>query len=351
MRGFAGLGLAAAAWPLAAGCDRSAPAARDASPAARVHRVGWLASWDGELLRDSSPLSWLLGPPGPALQRFLDRLTELGYAEGRNLHWEFRRAPAGDPLAAAAAELVGLGVELILSFGDGWATRAAFEAAGNTPVVAVLRNPVGDGYAQSLAHPGGKVTGVIYVPPAFGLKWLELLKDVLPTLARVGVLFDGGNESMMTKETSLASLGPPARELGIELVYEEVRTLEEVEGAVAALASAGVQVVYPSTRASWTGPAMVARLSQEALRHRLPILGLNRDSVKAGALVGYGPDPGAIWSRTADYVDKVLRGARPADLPIEQPTTFELTLNLRIARELGLTIPPSALARATEVFQ
>jgi putative tryptophan/tyrosine transport system substrate-binding protein len=350
LRGLVGLGLAAGL-PLLDGCDRSSSSSSREPAAARMHRIGWL--------HDGEPLRWATGEPwtestAATSQRLKDRLAELGYVEGRNLHQEFRRAPTPDQLAAAAAELVALPVALILTTAAPLATRAAFDAPGTTPVVmcAGSNDPVKDGYAQSLSRPGGKLTGVIYiVPGAFGAKRLELLKEVMPGLARVGFLYDVGDASVPAREAAFAALEPAARELGLELIYAEVRTLEEWDGAVAALAAAGAQVVVPSTRADWTGRVAMERLSQVALRHRLPILGLNRVSTEVGALVGYAPDPLAIWTRAAEYVDMVLRGARPAELPIEQPTTYNLSLNLRVARDLGLTIPPAVLGRATEVFQ
>jgi putative ABC transport system substrate-binding protein len=250
---------------------------------------------------------------------------------------------------------VELHVDVILVLAATRALHAAFEALGNTPVVtaASFRDPVREGYAESLARPGGKVTGVLYASAqgVFGAKQLEVLKETLPELTRLGVLFDVGNESGITKEASLAGLGANARALGMEPIYEEVRELEELGGACVALARAGAEAVYPATRTAWTGPEVMARLSGEALRQRLPVMGLNRDSVAAGALVAYGPDPLPVWTRTADYLDKVLRGARPADLPIENPERYELVINLTIARTLGLTIPPAILARATEVIQ
>jgi putative ABC transport system substrate-binding protein len=349
--GAAGAGFALAGPSLLAGCGGPSLPVRD-EQRARVYRVGWLH--DGDPVSESTPLSW---PPPipPTSARFLERLTELGYVEGRTLHWEWRRAPTADQLAAAAADLVERRVELILVAAAPRALRAAFEAPGNTPIVscAGTSDPVGDGYAQSLARPGGKVTGVLYNSPlgVFRPKRIEVLKATLPSMSRLGVLFDVDHESGDTVETSRTAMGPIARELGIELIYEEVRALEEFGGACAALAHAGAQAVYPSTRANWTGVNAMERLSAEALRHGLPILGLNRLSARAGALVAYGPDPLAVWARAAEYVDKVLRGARPADLPFEHPTTYDLVINLTTARALGLTIPPDVIARATEVIQ
>jgi putative ABC transport system substrate-binding protein len=352
LQGAAGLGLTLAGSSLVAECGEPASPAGDPSPA-RVYRIGWLAV--GPPLRMSSPIIWQPGAPVPTLRRFIERLAELGYVEGQTLHWELRIAPDPDELATAAAELVALPVDVFIVFSSVQALRAAFAAPGNTPIVscASTNDPVGEGYAQSLARPGGKVTGVIYVtaPGAFGPKRLEVLKETLPSLSRLGVLFDLGIEGGTTVEASLAgSFGQTARELGIELIYEELRDQEELYGACAALARAGAEAVYPSTRAAWTGVDVMARLSEEALAQGLPILGLNRLSAQAGALVGYGPDALAVWARAAEYVDKVLRGARPADLPFENAERYELVINACTAGKLGLTIPPAVLVRATEVI-
>lgn len=351
IRGIAGLGVAAAAWPVAAGCGRSAPFARE-QPPGRVFRVGWLA--EGPPLSESTPLTWPT-PLGPNVQRFVDRLTELGYVEGRTLHWEFRRATTPEQLAAYAAELVALDVDLIVVLAAAGALRAVFQTPGATPVVmgACTYDPVGDGYAQSLARPGGKVTGVTTGPlPAEVLaKRLEVFKDTLPALTRLGFLLDAHEENLFTRDLLLSWLLPAARELGIEVVIEEVRELDELEGAFAALAHAGADGVMPVTRARWTGVDTAPRMIAAALRHRLPMSGFHRVWVAAGALVAYSVDVLALTSRTAEFVDQVLRGARPADFPIERPDTFELVINLNTARTLGLTIPPAVLARATEVIQ
>jgi putative ABC transport system substrate-binding protein len=317
-----------------------------------VYRVGWLAV--GPPLRDSTPLTWPPGAPGPILGRFLDRLVELGYVEGRTLHWEFCRATAADELAACAVDLVERRVDLILILAAPQALRAAFEAPGSTPVVMVAStdDPVGEGYAQSLGRPGGKVTGVTSSSPVdvSGPKKLELLKEVLPALTRLGVLLDVGDESPFMEHTR-ANLPRNARDQGIELIWAEVRDLEDLDGAFAALARAGAEAVFPSPRIGWTDGEPMVRLFQAALRHGLPMGGWNRRAAEAGALVTYGPDITATFIRAAEYVDKVLRGARPANLPIEQPAHYETVINLKTARALGIAVPPAVIARATEVIQ
>jgi putative tryptophan/tyrosine transport system substrate-binding protein len=353
-RGIIALGLATSGLPLLGGCrsSGSSPAARE-QPSARVYRVGWLG--EGTSFRDSSPL---MAPstPNPLYQRFLDRLAELGYVEGRTLHWEVRAATVPDQLAAHAAELAGLNLDLILVLTSVFALRAAVQAPGTTPVVACFggpTDPVRDGYAQSLAHPGGKVTGVLLSPlgDVFYAKQLEIFKDVLPTLARLGIHFDLSPENPITRDQMLAIMLPPARALGIELVIEEVRALEEIEGAFARMAQAGVDGVFLRVRVGWTGAVPASRMVGWALDHRLPVSGLHRVWAEAGALATYSVDLAAQFARTAEYVDKVLRGARPAEVPIEQPAKYDLFINQRTAATLGLTVPPVVLARAPEVIQ
>jgi len=342
-------GLAALSLPLLTACG-NAPAAREPSQAP-VYRIGWMA--EGEPLSASTPLDWS-SPIPPTSQRLVERLAELGYVEGRTLHWELRRATAPDQLTAAAAELVGLGVDLILVGAAPLALRAAVQAPGTTPVVgSFLIDPVGQGYAQSLARPGGKLTGVTDGAPGAvsGAKRLDVFKEALPTLTRLGVLLDGEPQSLLTREKVLANFGAAARQLGVALVVAEFRALEELDGACAALAGAGVEGVLPQVRARWTGGATAPRIVGEALRYRLPTSGLSRQWVTAGALVSYNPDPVAVAGRHAELVDKVLRGARPGDVPIENPDMYELALNLKTARELGLTIPQTMLARATTLIQ
>lgn len=352
IQGAAGLGLALAGTPLGSACRRSEQSAR-AEPPARVYRIGWLGY--GPPLRTSTPLNWQSGPPGPSFQRLMDRLAELGYVEGQTLHWEYRGATDPDQLAADAAELVALPVDVIFIQVAPRAVRAAFETPGTTPVVVAAfgTDPVAEGYAQSLARPGGKVTGVLYSPPGavFGPKRLEVLKEVLPALTRLGVLLDVGDANVNLRDPFLAWHAVAARELGIELLIEEVRALEEVDGACANMARAGAEAMLPHTRLEWTAGAGLARLIEAALRQGMPTMGLNQVSARIGTLVAYGSDIVAIHGRTAEYLDKVLRGARPADLPIEYPDRYELTINACAAEKLGLTIPPAVLRRATEVIQ
>jgi putative ABC transport system substrate-binding protein len=352
VRTVAGLGLATAGLPLLGACGGSVPAAREVPPPARVYRIGWMT--EGEPASESTPMNWP-SPLDARTKSFVDRLTELGYVEGRNLHWEWRRAPP-DELAAAAAELMRLDLDLILILGSTLALRAAAHAPGDTPVVfgGSATDPVGMGYAQSMARPGGKVTGVTPGSPTvqYGPKWVEVLKDVLPTLTRLGVVYDADAEAPFDPlEAVRARLLPATRELGVELDFAEVRTLEELDGAWDALARAGAEAALPMLRTRWHQRETRLRLIADALQRRLPLLGPVREWVVDGALVAYQIDFLALWARVAEYVDLVLRGAKPGDLPIEQPNKYDLILNLRTAQTLGLTVSPAVIARATEVIQ
>ena len=349
IRAAAGLGLALAGSSISAGCGGAAPSAREARPA-RVYRIGYLVRGAPDLTGATITPAFGAGP-----RRFVDRLAELGYVEGRTLSWDVRAALSDAELAAHAAALVELGADLIVAAGTPQAVRAAIGAPGTTPVVmvAATTDPVGDGFTQSLARPGGKLTGMTLGPPTavFLAKRLEFFKDALPTLARLGVLIDVAVESTATVEGVLSQLAPIARDLGLELVPAEVRTLDELDGAFEAMAGAGAGGVLPMVRIEWLYNGPERRIVADALRHRLPTTGTLRPWAAAGALTTYSVDIVAMFDRAAVLVDKILRGAHPGDLPIENPDRFELVINLKTARALGLTIPPAVIARATEVIQ
>jgi putative ABC transport system substrate-binding protein len=312
-----------------------------------MYRIGWLA--EGEPLSESTPLNWP-SPLGAAVHRFVERLAELGYVEGRTLHWEYRRATAPDQIAAYAAELVERGVDLIVVTAAPAAQRAAVLAPGDTPVVAsIVGDPVAAGYARSLAQPGGKLTGVSFAGISTA-KRLEVFKETLPALTRLGVLLDVGEENT-SREGARGNLTPIAHQLGMELIFEELRELGELDGALTALAHAGAEGVWPWTRLRWTSGEAMVRIVGDTLRHRLPVNGASRPWWEAGALVAYNVDLVALAGRHAELVDKVLRGTRPGQVPIEDPARYELLINLNTARALGLTVPPAVIARAREVIQ
>jgi len=271
--------------------------------------------------------------------------------EGQNITIETRSAAGHyDRLPDLAAELVRLPVDVIVA-GGAPAVRAAKHATSTIPIViAVSTDPVGAGFVASLARPGGNVTGVsLGTGEHFAGKWVELLKEAVPQASRVAVLWDpitGGSSVLLPlmRETERA-----AGALGLQLHLVEVRDTNELEGAFAALTSASTEalIVLPSGRFN----AERQRSVELAAQHRLPAMYEHREFVEAGGLMSYGPNLLALIRRGAYYVDRILKGAKPADLPVEQPVKFELVINLKAAMALGLTIPPTLLLLADEVLQ
>jgi putative ABC transport system substrate-binding protein len=251
-----------------------------------------------------------------------------------------------------AAELVRLKVDVIV-VGASSAARAARQATAAIPIVMASGNPLEGGYAASLARPGGNVTGVTSLSMSLSAKRLELARELVPGASRFVLLthvFEdyfprpGGVTDLMVQETRAA-----AQALGIRADAVGVRVPGELDGAFAVIARGGraVLLVFPS------GPTFGERqrLAELALKHRLPAVYDAREYVEAGGLIAYGPNRLELFRRAAVYVDKILKGAKPADLPVEQPTKFELVINLKAAKALGLTIPPSVLARADEIIE
>jgi putative ABC transport system substrate-binding protein len=283
-------------------------------------------------------------------QAFLQGLRDLGYVEGRNLAIEYRDAE-GKPerLPALAAELVSLNIDVMV-VGSTIAALAAKQATRTLPiVVAAAGDPVTSGLIDSLARPGGNVTGLSLLAPELIGKRLELLNQVVPAGSLIAVLWqpDVYGERMdkdMVKEAEVA-----ARALGLRLQFVEARDSADIDRAFSEMtrARAGGLTVLPS--GMFIGERQ--RLVDLAAKNRLPAVYQSRDSVDAGGLMSYGPNFTDLFRRAATYVDKVLKGAKPGDLPVEQPTKFELVINLKIANVLGLTIPQSLLLRADEVIQ
>jgi putative ABC transport system substrate-binding protein len=317
-----------------------APIAAQAQPAPRVPRIGLLDS--GSLAGRAS--LW---------EAFRQGMRELGYVEGRTVTFEARSADGNlDRLAGFAAELVRLKVDVMV-VGASSAARAARQATAAIPIVMASGNPQEGGYVASLARPGGNVTGVTSLSMSLSAKRLELARELVPGVSRVVLLthvFEdyfprpGGVTDLMVQETRAA-----AQALGIRADAVGVRAPGELDGAFALIArgARAVLLVFPS------GPTFGERqrLAELALKHRLPAVYDAREYVEAGGLIAYGPNRLELFRRAAVYVDKILKGAKPADLPVEQPIKFELTINLKTAKALGLTIPPSVLARAEVIPQ
>ena len=280
-------------------------------------------------------------------EAFRQGLRELGYIEGKNIVIEWRYAD-GKPerRSALAAELVGLKVEVIVSAGPA-VTRPAKEATSTIPIVmAYDDDPVGSGFVSSLARPGGNITGLSAVSPELSGKRLQFLKEIIPRLLRVSVFgqstYPGNSQAL--KETEVA-----ARSLGVQLQYLEVQASKDIESAFREARKGHAEAVF-----MLPNPVLFPQrrqVAELAVKNRFPAIYARTEYVDAGGLMTYGPDVLDLFKRAATYVDKILKGAKPADLPVEQPTKFELVINLKAAKQIGLTIPPNVLARADRVIK
>ena len=314
----------------------AAPLAAEAQPAGRVYRIGVL-----------SPFSPSFGP-GPSFEAFRQTFRELGYVDGRNVALEYRWADGQpDRLPALAAELVRLRVDVVFS---AWGTPGALatkKAASTIPVVfAGVGDAVGVGVVASLARPGGNVTGSTFITEETIGKQLELLKEAVPRIARVGVVVNPGNP---VYGPVLKASAAPARALGLQLTVVGVQSAEEFEDAYRTAIRAhvnGLVVLRDSVLIT-----NQSRLLTLASTNRLPAMYGMREFVEGGGLMSYGPSLVEMYRRAAYLMDKILRGAKPSDLPVEQTTRFEFVINLTTAKVLGLTLPHLLLVRADEVIR
>jgi putative ABC transport system substrate-binding protein len=276
-------------------------------------------------------------------------LRELGYIEGQNIAFEFRYAEGKlDRYPELAAELVSLGVDIIIVTGGTVMVRTAKNATSTTPIVMTATvDPVAAGLVASLARPGGNVTGITNFNRELGGKRLELLKEAVPTIARVAVLYAPASRgsALTVKE----DLPVAARALGLTIRPWEIRTADDFQKTFAELKTQRPDALYVSPDALLG--ANQNRTIRFALENRLPSIYSNREAVDAGGLMYYGADAADSYRRVAYYVDKILKGAKPANLPVEQPTKFELVINLKVAKQIGLKIPQSLLYRADRVIQ
>jgi len=280
-------------------------------------------------------------------EAFRQGLRDLGYVEGKNIVIEWRFAEGkSDRLPALAAELLRLKVEVIVTTGP-TVTRAAKEATVTIPIVmAVDTDPVGNGFVASLARPGGNITGLSALSPEINGKQVELLKEIVPTLARIaifGTSTDPGNTQLL-KETELA-----ARAFGLQFQFLDVPSIKDVETAFRAASKGSANAVLVLNSSIFASQR--TQFANLAVGSRLPAMYYRREYVEDGGLMSYGVSYTDLDRRAATYVDKILKGANPADLPVEQPTKFELVINLKAAKQIGLTIPPSVLARADRVIK
>ena len=315
----------------AALCAKPSPVA--AQHPASVRRIGYLSG------SAASPYT---------VEPFRQGLRDVGYVEGQNIGIEFRYADgAVERLPGLAAELVRLNVEVIVA-SPAPSVSAARRATGTIPIVMIgAFDPVGQGFVASLARPGGNVTGLTYsVGSEIYGKQLALLKETVPQVRRIGVL---SNPTNPAAEPALEALRLAARSLGVQLKLSSVRNPSEITSAFAALAREDIDALVVVSDPMLTSNAN--RVADLAVKSRLPAVTTNRLAVDGGYLMSYGPSFSDLWRRAAGYVDKILKGAKPGDLPVEQPTKYELVLNRRTAKTLGVTIPDLLLVRADEVIQ
>ena len=317
----------------------AAPVMVDAQAPANVARIGFLATGPLESLEQRS-----------TFDAFREGMRGLGYVEGRNIVIEVREADGKiERFPALANELVRLKVDVIVAI-NSLAGRAVKQATTTIPtVVPIMGDPIGDRLVASLARPGGNITGLTFMGPRLVPKRMQLLKEALPGVSRVVGLWHPGAYGERTLNDMLKEAEAAARTLGLQLRLVAVRRADELSPAFGTIVGmhADALFVFPS-------PLLFTerrRIVELAAKQRLPSMSQDRAFVEDGGLLSYGASIIALARRGAMYVDKILRGAKPADLPIEQPTKFELVINLKTAKALGLTIPPSVLARADEVLE
>jgi putative ABC transport system substrate-binding protein len=319
------LGGAAAAWPLAA----------RAQPGERVRRIGVLINVIADIHDQRSRLA-----------AFRQALQQLGWADGRNIRIDYRLAE-GDPerLRSHAAELIALTPDAMLAVGS--PSLGELQRATRTiPIVFVtVTDPVAGGFVDSLARPLGNITGFAQFEYSLSGKWLELLKEIAPRVTRAAVIRNPANASGIGQFAAIQAAAPS---FGIELRPVDVRDPREIERAVTAFArSSSDGLIVTSAGASGQRDLIIAL----AARHRLPAVYPFRFYVAAGGLVSYGPDFLEQYRQAAGYIDRILKGEKPADLPVQQATKFELAINLKTAQALGLEVPPTLLVRADEVIE
>jgi putative tryptophan/tyrosine transport system substrate-binding protein len=320
---------AAAAWPLPARAQQGA----------KVARIGYLVT------------ASLESPEGRAMaDAFRLGLRERGYVEGQNIVIEYRSADGRiERFPQLANELVSLSLDLIVAPNTP-AARAAQRVTTTIPIVVpVMGDPVADGLVASLARPGGNITGLTFLGPELASKRLGLLKQALPNASRVGALWHPGAYGERTTREMLQATEAAARTLAVELQLVEVREVDEFERAFSAITGnhADALLVLPSPMFFSEGKQIV----DLAMKHRLPSISMARELAEVGGLMAYGASLTDLQRRAATYVDKILKGAKPADLPVEQPTKFEFVINLKTAKALGLTIAESFQLLADEVIE
>jgi putative ABC transport system substrate-binding protein len=304
----------------------------EAQQPARISRIGILAAPSASFF-------------SARVEAFRQRLRELGYVEGKNVLIEYRYAEGKlERLPDLAAELVRLKVDVIVTAGPG--ILAAKKASATIPIVfGSAGDPVGSGLVSSLARPGGNITGLSLMSPDLDGKRLELLKEAFPKVARVAFLWERGSRG----NSALTDMEPAAKALGVKLQSLPVRGLDDFESAFARAKRDGAQALITTS-----GPLFNTQQRQVldfAAKNRLPAMYPTSEFVEAGGLMSYAPNYADFWRRAADFVDKILKGTKPAEIPVEQPMKFEFVINLIAAKQIGVTIPPNVLARADRVIR
>jgi putative tryptophan/tyrosine transport system substrate-binding protein len=318
------LGGAAVGWPLTARAQQSG----------RMRRIGVLLSVAADDPESQTRLA-----------AFLQGLQELGWTVGRNMQIDFRWSTDDASRMRYAAELVALGPDVILA-SSGVVVGALQQTTRTVPIVFVTAiDPVGGGLIASLARPGGNATGFAAFEFSLGAKWLELLREVAPRIARVAILRD---PTVPAGSAPFGAVQGAAASFGVEVVPIDTRDVGELERAVIAFGQTPNGGLILAAPAFVANPDLIVAL---AARHRLPAIYPVRRFVAGGGLISYGPDTSDQYRRAAGYVDRILKGEKPADLPVQAPTKFELVINLKAAKALGLTLPPALLARADEVIE
>jgi putative tryptophan/tyrosine transport system substrate-binding protein len=318
-------GAAAAAWPLAASAQQGE----------RMRRIGVLLGLNAD---DKEA--------GARLSAFVDGLKELGWTDGRNVQIDTRFGPATATIRRHAAELVALAPDVILANGSS-AAGPLLQVTHTVPIVFVIvPDPVGAGFVANLARPGGNATGFLSFEYSIGAKWLELLKEIVPGTTRAAIVRDAAISAGLGQFAAIQAVAPS---LGVEVTPINVRDPKEIERDIAAFARVpnGGLIVTGSALAA-THRRLIATLAAE---HKLPAVYVQRYFVEAGGLISYGPNFYDQFRRAASYIDRILKGEKPADLPVQAPTKYELVINLKTAKALGLEIPTTVLARADEVIE
>ncbi len=311
----------------------AAPHAAEAQQSTKIYRIGLLIGASEAFA-------------SPYIEIFRQALRDLGYVEGRNITIELRYADGHyDRLRALAADLVRLKVDIVVTEGTP-PTRAATQATTTIPIVmTVTGDPVAAGLVTNLAHPGGNLTGASFFLPELGAKRLQLLKEAIPTLTRVATVW---NPSNAVHGPAVKRIETTAKTLGIDVQHIKIQAPPDVGDALVRISQGRWGLVVLED-------AMInvcsAQIADVAVKHRLPAIFGLPTFAEAGGLMAYGPNRSELWHRAATFVDKILRGARPGELPVEQSTRFDLVINLKTAKALGLTIPPSLLQRADQVIE